>query len=196
MNPQQDYSFIMQNNGTNKSPILAPKTQKQRIFLVLFITGAIVLLGILLMIIINIFSVDNSKKLTDLAITQNEIQRIMDIGVKDSKDGGTKALAQTASSIFATHKQSTITLASKKNIKISDKQLSATKSTETNKKLEQAKNANNFDEVFLEIYDAQLVLYSQKVKELYESENDKSIKTALNNFYKDAGLMPTNYISK
>lgn len=194
MDPQKiDYSFIAQSNNSGKPQVFAPKSQKQRIMLVGFIAVSIFLVGIVIMIAINLFTVDNTKKLTDLALLQNELQLITERGSEESRDGSLRAVSQTASSTLASHKQNTINLASKKNIKITDKQLAANISKEINEALDKAKSANNFDDVYVSIYDSRLASYGKKIKELYESESDKTIKTALNTYYSGSLLLAKDY---
>lgn len=194
MNPNQtDYSFIMQDGNKNKAQFTGPKTQKQRILLVAFVGIAIMLLLVVVLILINLFSVDNTKKLTDLAKQQTELQRIMELGVKDSGSTKIKILAQTASSTFESHKQSTLAIALNKKIEIPEKQLALGKQAKIDEQLEVAKNSNNYEEVFIEIYENQLALYANKIKELYDKENDEDLKALFSDFYKSAVLMSTNY---
>lgn len=186
--------------GGGKSPIqsFAPKSQKQRIILVGVISGIVLLLIIIGMIIVNLFSTDNSKKLTDLAATQNEIQRIMDLGVDGATSSSVKAVAQTASSTLASQKQRTISIATKKGIKINDKQLASKKPASTDKNsvdkiLDSAKNANNFDDTFNKVYEEQITNYYSELKTLIGSESDKTVKTALVDYANNAALLSLNY---
>lgn len=196
MNPnQQEYNFIYQGGSKNNSFFSAPKNNKQNIIMIGFSLLGVVVIAIIATIIIGIFKVDNSKKLTDLATYQNELQRIMEIGAEDSKSNAIKALAQTAASTYASHKQSTISLATKKGIKITDKQLSLGKSATTEDRLESAKNSNNFDEVFQKVYEEKLTEYQSKLNTLKDNESDKNIKTAIINYLNSTSLMSINYSS-
>jgi len=183
---QQDYSFLTQSNTPKRMSFGAPNSQKQRIMLVGVITGIVVVLLAIGMIIINLFSVDNTKKLTDLVAYQTEASRIMSLGAESAKDSNLRVAAQTASSTFSTHTQKTISIASKKSIKINDKQLQSLKSTATDKNLESAKIANNYDEVFSKAYKDIIDAYVKKLKSLRAEESDKTISNALAEYIEDA----------
>ena len=188
MNPeqQQDYSFLTQNNGPKRMSFGSPNSQKQRIMLVGVIAGIVILLLVVGMILINIFSVDNTKKLTDLAAYQTEASRIMSLGAESAKDSNLRVAAQTASSTFSTHTQKTIAIASKKSIKINDKQLQSLKSSATDKNLESAKIANNYDEVFKKAYQEIINAYLSKLRTLRLEETDKTINSALIEYIEEA----------
>lgn len=188
MNPeqQQDYSFLTQNNGPKRMSFGSPNSQKQRIMLVGVIAGIVILLLVVGMILINIFSVDNTKKLTDLAAYQTEASRIMSLGAESAKDSSLRVAAQTASSTFSTHTQKTIAIASKKSIKINDKQLQSLKSSATDKNLESAKIANNYDEVFKKAYQEIINAYLSKLRTLRLEETDKTINSALIEYIEEA----------
>ena len=196
MNPNQpDYNFILKGSTVKASGGLAPKTQKQRLMLVGFIAGSVLLLIIGAMIIVSLLSVDDTKKFTDLATTQNEIQRIMDLGAAGASSSSVKSIAQSASSTIASHKKRTMSIGSKKGVKISDKQLIGTKSTEPDNVLLAAKNTDNYDEVFMKIYQQELAAYSKKLQTLRGSENDKTFKSALDEFTANTTLL-YSYASK
>lgn len=193
MNPQQpDYSFIMQGGNNKKSQLLAPKSQKQRVMIVGFIGFSLLLIGIVIMILLSALGTDNAKKLTDLAIQQNEFQLILERGAKDAEDGTLRNISQIASSSLATQKQNTLKLASDKNIKITDKQLVTLESKKITEELDKAKNNNSFDEVFLSIYNGQLSSYNKKLREISGSEKDSKIKLAVDSYIKSTSILLSN----
>lgn len=193
MNPQQpDYSFIMQGGNNKKSQLLAPKSQKQRVMIVGFIGFSLLLIGIVIMILFSALGTDNAKKLTDLAIQQNEFQLILERGAKDAEDGTLRNISQIASSSLATQKQNTLKLASDKNIKITDKQLVTLESKKITEELDKAKNNNSFDEVFLSIYNSQLSSYNKKLREISGSEKDSKIKLAVDSYIKSTSILLSN----
>jgi hypothetical protein len=193
MNPQQpDYSFIMQGGNNKKPQLLAPKSQKQRIMIVGFIGFSLLLIGIVIMILLSAFGTNNAKKLTDLAVQQNEFQLILEIGAKDAGNGTLRNISQIAASSLATQKQNTLKLASDKNIKIADKQLVTLNSKKITEELDKAKNNNSFDEVFLSIYNSQLTSYNKNLRELSSSEKDSKIKFAVDSYIKNISVLLSN----
>jgi len=176
---QQDFSFINQGNAQKRFSFGTPNSPKQRIVLIGASVGIVLILLIVAMIIINLFSVDNTKKLTDLAAYQNEASRVMSLGAESAKDSALRTSAQTAASTLSTHAQKTVSIASKKGIKITDKQLQSLKSGQTDKQLESAKIANNYDEVFTKAYQEIISAYAIKLRNLRLEESDKVINSAL-----------------
>lgn len=197
MNPnQQDYSFITQGGGSSPLRSFAPKSQKQRITMLALAGGVVLLLIIVVMVIVNLFGSNNSKKLSDLAATQNEVQRIMDLGVAGASSSSVRALAQTASSTLASQKQRTINIASDKGIKITEKQLASSKKVKIDNLLQTAKNSNNFDDTFSKVYEDEITSYYSKLKTLVSSEGDKTVKTALVDYANNTAVLSLNYKPK
>jgi hypothetical protein len=80
-------------------------------------------------------------------------------------------------------------LASDKNIKITDKQLVTNESKKITEELDKAKNNNNFDEVYLSIYNYQLISYNKKLIEISGSEKDSKIKSAIDSYIKSTSIL-------
>lgn len=196
MNPEQpNYNFIIQ--GSSGSPkMMRPKTQKDRIILVSYIAVSIMLLIIVGTVVYNMFSTNYSEKLTDLAASQNEIERVMLLGAEGAKSSTVVSYAQTAAATVASQKRQTIALATKKGIKITDKKLASTKSTKIDDKLTAASSTNSFDETFLGIYEEQLAFYQKKLADFSSSESNENIKSSLVEFTNQIPLLSSNYKTK
>lgn len=193
MNPEQhqDYSFINQSNNSKRFSFGSPNSTKQRVVLVGATAAIVLILVIVAMIVVNIFSVDNTKKLTDLAAYQNEASRVMRLGAESANDSKLRIYAQTASSTFASHANKTVAIASKKGIKVTDKQLQSLQKETIDKQLESAKIANKYDEVFTKAYQDIIGAYTNKLRTLRLEEGDKVISNALVEYINAATILNT-----
>lgn len=193
MNPEQhqDYSFINQSNNSKRFSFGSPNSTKQRVVLVGATAAIVLILVIVAMIVVNIFSVDNTKKLTDLAAYQNEASRVMRLGAESANDSKLRIYAQTASSTFASHANKTVAIASKKGIKVTDKQLQSLQKETIDKQLESAKIANKYDEVFTKVYQDIIGAYTNKLRTLRLEEGDKVISNALVEYINAATILNT-----
>lgn len=184
------YDFII-NPGDQKSKkfkLPGGNSKSQRIFIIL---GGLVLL-IFIFIIASSFLGQESKaqkeQLKDVVYKQKELIRISEIGVKKARSNEAKNLAITTQ-ISLTSEQSELQTALKGlGVKTDAKSIGGP-DKDTDEKLTQAEQANNFDEVFLLILRDDLTDYAKTLQSAYQGTSSKNTKTALESQFNNAATL-------
>jgi len=187
------YAFIMDTSHKPKRNLLPNQNSpKQRL---LVVGGGFVVLLVLLMIGFAIFSSTRSsgtKQLLGIAQTQNEIIRVSQIGVKDSRDSTTQAFSQSVSlSLTSSQKEVTDYLA-KQGVKTKPKDLALKKSSATDATLETAGQASQFDQVFMATLTKQLTAYQKEVKTAYDQASNATLKKILQDSFNQVNTLLKN----
>lgn len=120
---------------------------------------------------------------------QQEIIRISEIGIAKARGSEAANLAITTNLSFSSSKGSLTSLASKAGVKADAKLLNTGKDEQTDLRLTQAEQTNQFDEIFIQTMKAQLADYQATIKKLHEASKTKTAKDQLNDSYQDAGLL-------
>ena len=186
------YDFIMNPNNQQKKGKLgfpSGNSTKQRLFIVLGGIGALIVVGIIIMMV---FSGGPSSKdnLTLLAQQQNEIIRISDAAKNEKaiRNAATKNAATTIGLVIQSEQQQTIALLAKKP---STKTLGLKKSAKTDAVLLAATQNNTYDETLLNTLQTKLVEYQNQLKTTFDSSKSTKEKDVLNNAYKSTGILLT-----
>jgi len=159
--------------------------------LVILIGGGLVFLLLIVVLINGLISNANkadTESLVKAAKQQQELIRISDIGIQKAKTQSAKNIAVTTKLSLASQ-QSAMETAIKAAGLNPKKVLVVSANAETDKALETAEQNNRFDEEFLKIMSANLVIYQKSVKTAYSGATSKKLKAALDSQYKSANTL-------
>lgn len=187
------YDFLQTSDPGKKKliPSLPSGNSKKQRTLIAVVVGFVVLLviGIIFAVILG-SAPSNKEELLSLAKQQNEIIRVADIGVQKSRDAQAKNLALISKLTLTTDQQPLLTALKAQKVKISQKELTASKDSKNDTLLTNAAQANKFDEVFVELLQSKLATYQQSLKKAYDNPaTGKKLKETLDTQYKNASLI-------
>jgi len=156
--------------------------------------GIIIGAAVAVMIVLGIITMflpkgGNSEALIKLAQAQTELARISQQGSQQGKSQATLNLAQNSQLSLLTSQGHVVDYLAKHGTKVNKKSLSATKDTQTDAKLKAAASASNFDEVFNEIFLAQLNAYIKSLKTTYDTSTIESERQLIKQEYDVAQLL-------
>jgi flagellar basal body-associated protein FliL len=187
MQPEQghhpDYSFIMNPQATRKKGLFGGGDKKQRLLVSAIIGGVLLLALIILFTVVLGGSKGNTERLVGLAKQQTELVRVAGLADTQATTTDTKNFASTVRVTLTSSEHATVALIAKQGQKVTDKQLATSKNTKTDATLNQAKQANQFDEVLSSTLQTSLVAYQKEVSDLYNASKSKSEKALLQDLY-------------
>ncbi len=76
---------------------------------------------------------------------------------------------------------------------LDDKILARYKSTKTDELLEEARKANQFNDVYASFFDEQLLTYQKKLRLVYDSQESKSTRELFSSFNDNAIVLRFSY---
>lgn len=186
------YEFITDPKKPPKKSLLPglPKGDNKKQNALILVVGGLVGVTILVLLFSLVFGsrVSNKDQLKALAVKQNELIRVADIGTQKARTTQGQNLATTAKLTFSSQQQPLLDTLKKQKVKLSKKELAKGVDSSTDAKLTQAEQNNRFDEVFIALLSTQLRAYQQDLKAAYDNTSNKSIKTLLNDQYKNSSL--------
>lgn len=165
---QQNYDFIMNPGHSPKQSLLNGASMKQRIIAV----------GILIVIVIILFSVGSSflnssanagnDKIIDLAAYQSQLKSVIALGADKSRDSSLKNKAITAKYALESDYQTTANIIKKRGLKLPGDFATRYNTAALVQQLEAADKANNFDAEYSTMYTEKLGNYKTKLAEIYQ----------------------------
>lgn len=190
--PQNPYQFIVDTDHTKKKAVLSSGGSKQsRILIVL--GGAVILLIIGVVVMMLISSASNAGKvdLLKAAQQQTELIRVSKIGIDRAQSTTAKNLATTTNVSLQSDQASLVASIKASGVKLSTAELALGKNPKTDVTLTSAEQANNFDEVFTQTLQTQLIEYQKTLKIAYDKTESKTLRQTLSDQYNSAGLLAT-----
>lgn len=184
------YDFLNEPPAAKRGLLSGTTSKKQRTLVV--VGGGLAILALITIILSVVFggAPSNKEELLSLAQQQNELIRVADIGVSKARDAEAKDLAVSSKLTFISDQQPLLTALKAQKVKVSTKQLAATKNTKTDQQLTEAEQANNFDTVFIEILQSELSTYQKALKKAYDNPaTGQKLKATLATQYKNASLI-------
>lgn len=190
-NPQPDYSFLEENEKPGYFDFFTKADKKTRIKMAAISGGLLLLLAVILGAII--FSNDEGLQtsLTRVAQRQNEVIRIAEIGEDKARSQEVlNASIVIKASLKSSQNQVSAVLASEGGSP-SRAILRQLENEQTTRELNAAEQANQFDEVYLEIMQSQLLSYMASLEAAYAhtSGNNREL---IDDLYREAGLLLRN----
>ncbi len=187
MQPQQapasnPYDFITDHGASPKKPLFGGGGMQQKLFVVV---GGLAILTIVLVLAATLFGGQSSQDTYWKAIQQQaEITRVANIGAKSASNSETRNFAITVRQTMQSQQTDLYSLASDAGIeKIDNKKVAAGIDNETDSKLTNASQLNQFDETFTELMVEQLQGYQNTLKTIYESSRSQKNKEKLDSMY-------------
>lgn len=186
------YGFITNPGQPQKKipKLLIPSGNSTKSRIIVALIG-FVLFVIVASVISTILGSSNRALAGDMVLMaqqQEELRRISEIGVRDSRGAIAKNLAATTLSTIESDQQTFTPIANKVK-KIDRKTLSAGTNAVTTVALTEAKQANKFDEVFVEVLQQDLTKYQETVKRVHGKVKDPKNKAVLAQQFENAGLL-------
>ncbi len=188
--PQQNpYDFITNPSQPNKTSGMGGGSFKKRIIIV---AGGALILIIIASVVGTILA--NAGKgdiqgLKDLALQQQELIRVADLGKTKANDPEIRALAYNASLSTTTQQQKLIAYLETRGAKLEKEELALSKKASVDAELEAAATNNRFDEVFNRILNESLVAYNRDLSTAYKSAVSDESKKILENSFKSSVII-------
>lgn len=172
--PKPDYDFITQA-GEQKKGFLVNADKKTRIMVVVGGIGILLIIGAIFAAIIFGGRTDLSQELLRVAQRQQEIIRVSEIGEENARSRNTSVLATTTKYSITSSQQPVVNRLRSLGLQAPASILGATENDNTTDELEQANQANRFDEAFRENMAGQLDAYEQAIRTSAEHASGSDI---------------------
>ncbi|MCA9347254.1 hypothetical protein KC930_01575 [Candidatus Saccharibacteria bacterium] len=167
MNPQQpDFDFIM-NPQKHKGAVGGGPSKKQRIMIFIGLVVIILAITIIIGSIISASANKSSNALVDLGAYQAELKRVIALGNDSVRDSKLHNNSLTASYTLESDYQTTMSLLKARGVNPPKDFATKYKGSSSDQAIENAKNANNVDAVYQQIYTEKLTNYKTKLSEVY-----------------------------
>lgn len=195
MDPQpnsinNNYDFIM---SSPQRPRNAGST-KQRIIVV--VVGVLVLaVGAM---IFNAVIGSNSKRgqaeLLDLAAYQTELARVINIGVANARNTEIRGQAAVTKLTVLSNLAETKDFLRRLEMEIKPEEFAKFQTPSIDAQLEEARKANNFDDVYVPLINEKISAYQERLESTYNAQSIDTIKNALVSYNQQIKLVlsPTN----
>lgn len=187
------YDFL--NNSTSQPKRSLLPTNLSFRHKLLAIGGVAVIVMIIIAIVSSLFlkgGAGTVEQMRALAIEQNELIRVADIGTEKARSSSTLNLATTTKSTLISDQRVTIAYVTSQKQKLPAKELVTGKNTKTDDLLRRAEQANQFDEVFTKELQTELKKYQANVKKAYDEASSKKAKTVLSDNYNHVKVLVSN----
>ncbi len=151
--------------------------------------------GLLLILLISVFIAvifseeDINANLVRIAQRQEEIVRIAERGSESARDNQLNSLATTTRAAIASSQNQTVNRLAQNEISLNSSQLELRQDETTTQELRSAEEANRFDEVFIEVFVAEISEYRADVEQTYEIATLTADRELLEALYNEATLL-------
>lgn len=180
--PPPNLDFIMKSDQTKPKRFMVGGPKARRIL-------TVVLFGIVLFVLIFVFMAivrSNNRRgldeLVDLAAYQTELIRVVEIAAKDSTSSTVRGSTQTSRLTLISDLNKTKLMISSLGARVAETDLSKYRTGSINKTLKDAKTANNFDEIYTDLFAEKLTSYEEKLATAYLAQNNIKIKNTISIF--------------
>lgn len=172
--PKPDYDFITQA-GEQQTGLLLNASKKTRIMVVLGGIGLLLIIGLIFAAIIFGGRTDLPQELLRVAQRQQEIIRVSEIGEESARSRDTSVLATTTRYSITSSQQPIVNRIRSLGLQAPASILGAAENDTTTEELEQANQANRFDEAFRANMAEQLDVYEQTIRTAGEHASGSDI---------------------
>ncbi len=179
------YDYIL-NSPQGKRRAFVPGGKHKKLFSVLFVLFVLLIVVVVISLFNSLTSKDYSAYIS-LAQKQNEVARIAEIGATNGRSSYTKQYATTIKMTLTSEQSSTVSYLNKNGKKLGDKQLSASRNSDTDKKLTASEQTSTYDDTYNAILNSLVKDYYASVKSATSSPSglsEKALATTLQNDYK------------
>ena len=182
-----DYGFIM-NNQTPPAAKGGSSTTKR----ILLVLGLVVILGVIGVIIANLFAQSSNKIYEDMALLvskQNEMIYIADVGSKGDRNPETQNLAINTKQALSTDRDNIIAYLTTNKHPVTKAQQGALKYPTVDTQLLTAQQNNQYDQALTTMLKTKLLSYQQAVKDAYQEADGKNAKSILSDTFDNINIL-------
>jgi hypothetical protein len=186
--PPVDYSFIV-----GDPDFIPPDTGKKKRMMMVSIGGGLMLLifGVAFAVILSSGSntPTSTQNFIAIAQTQEEMVRVSNLAARGARTQSTRNIAATITRSLNSSKQSVVVRLAEKGLAIDNATLKARENAATTKKLQDATQANRFDQVYLQIITEQLNDYQTLLENTFELAETNAEQELLKTLYADSSAL-------
>lgn len=184
------YDFIT-NSPTKPKKSFLPGGNSLTSRLIIIGAGVMILfmIGLVVIALLNSGSTALKNDYSTVVLQQAELIRVSDIGVQKARQADAKNLAITTKLSLSSQQPDLLALAKKAGASTDPKILAASVNSETDTALTTADQANQFDEVFVEIMSAGLKKYQQSIKKVYDATSSAATKDTLSKNFNSINVL-------
>jgi hypothetical protein len=181
----------MNPEPTKRQSRLLPSgsTPKGRILIVVGGVFILVIAGLIVAGLLGSSGQNSTQTLVSVTAHQQELIRISQLAVTTAKNRDTQNLAITAQLSVTSDQHQLLTRLNRSNVKVTKLQLSSRKNSQTDAQFTQASQANQFDSIFKQSLNDELVSYQKAIKAAYDANSGQSTRALLNTEFKNAGAL-------
>lgn len=191
--PKSPYDFLANDPRKQRRSLpLAGLSFRKKLLL---LGGGAVIIMIIIALVSSLFlngSSNTVQQIRALAIEQNELIRISELGSQKARSSNAMNLAVTARATITSDQKATITYLGSQKQKIPAKELATGKNAKTDDLLRRAEQANQFDDVFTKELQTELKTYQANVKKAYDATSSKKAKALLSDNYNHVKVLIGN----
>jgi hypothetical protein len=188
-NTNPDFNFIFNGDQKPKRRFRLPSTSSP-IKLALLIIGGGAIIGILIIVVSNLFSPKiNTKEILDVAAQAQEISRVSASVAEKSHDLNTANLASTASTTLNSQEIELIDYLKGNKKKANPKDLSIFLSKQTDSEVETANQNNRLSEYYYSYLKKNLGQYEASIKTAYNTASGANLRNSLQDFSKSTQVI-------
>ncbi len=170
---QNQYGFIFDQGQQKRFTPQIGGGKNKIIVSIIFVTVVLVVVILGFSFITSLGKADNSD-LVKASAYQTEINRVIDLGNKETSDGTLKNKISTLKIAIQSDAKSLDDLLAKRNAQPSKEQIASKKDSETDSSLESATQAGNHDEAFEKIINTLLGEYYTALKDAKSNSTSKA----------------------
>jgi hypothetical protein len=184
------YDFINNPQAPSKKSLL-PGGNSRMARLIVVGAGAVILIIVasIVNMLLNRPAANLRKDFVSALSQQSELIRISEIGMKDSEGDKAKDIAITTNLVLTSDYNTLLALAKSSKVNVTKEDLVRSKNTKTDDELAQAKQIGQFDQVFIETIQTQLIAYQGTLKSVFDASTKDSSKQLISTMFENAGLI-------
>lgn len=169
--PNNPYEFIMKAPAGKSGGLkgaLAGGSRATRLAVVAIGFGVLLIIGIGAFAFLNSGKSANADALTSLAVQQNKLIQLADIGKEKADGNDVKNLATTAKLSLSSNQTDTLAILAKSGNELDKEELGAL-SDDVADELDSAKESGNFDQKFISVVKEELTKYRVSIQSGYKT---------------------------
>jgi hypothetical protein len=176
-NPNPDYNFIFNDQKSKRRFGFKIPGGNNVTKLVFFIIAGALVLGVLIIVLSNIFSPKlNTKQVTDVVARGEEISRVSDVVRQKSRDLNTGNLASTTSTVLTSQEVQLVDYLKKNKKRVPTKDITIYLSKKTDAEIDAADQSNRLSEYYYAYLKKNLTDYQTALKTAYDAASGPTLK--------------------
>jgi hypothetical protein len=183
-NPDPNYNFIFNDQKPKGRFSLRLPGSNSPLKLALLVVAGGAVLGILIIVLSSVLGPKgiNTKQVTDVVATAQEISRVSDLVIRQSRDLNTVNLAVTTSTTLTSEQTELISVLAKNHKRVPLKNFSIYLNKKTDAEIQTANQNNHLSEYYYSYLKKNLPDYQAAIKTAYDGSNSANLKNILNGY--------------